>query len=736
MVSLTVVSLTASLFSAAALQAQQTVLEEVIVTAQKREQSLVDVAASVSVLTGTQVSNLLGTGENIRALSGRVPSLVIESSNGRQSPRFYIRGLGNSDFDVAANQPVLMIYDEITLENAVLKSIPVWDVERIEVLKGPQGTLFGRNTTAGIVKIDSVRPSQDKSGYAMLGYGSRGTTVMEGAFGGGLTDTISARLSLKYQTRNNYIDNIVTDDPKDFGAFDELALRLQVLIEPNDNFSALFKLHAFDQEGTMPQVFYANAIAIGAPGVRDEFDYKVASHDGGSEFWLEHIGGAANLEWTFENGMTLTSITGYDELENFQRADVDGGLAGGPEVVGTLGRHFGFPIETGDAIKDHNQFSQELRLAHQVGDTFFQVGAFYFKEKVLISNTNFLTILGIPLDETFVDQKTVSKAVFGHVSHDFSDQLTLSGGLRYTKDSKDLLIFAGPGSGIPTQTVDKSDDFVNWDLALSYDVNDEWTVYGRAGNASRGPVAIGRFGFASTAETETLTSVELGFKSLLMGGRSRWSGAVYAFKADDLQLTATGGTGNTNSLLNADRVNGHGIETDLEILLSDQLRLTLNASYNFTEIDHPGLLTEECGGAPHCTGLNPIVDEFDGFFGPVTLVDIDGNALPRAPRYIFNIILDYSKPLENGGEMYINTDWNYRSNSNTLLYDSVEFLLEERWIGGLRIGFRNEQRNFDLSLVGRNITNEIVVDGVIDFLNPTVFINEPKYWGMEARFSY
>ena len=130
------------------------VLEEITVTAQKREQSFEDVPISISVISSDSVHDYLGSAENIRALTNRVPSMTIESSNGRTSPRIYIRGLGNTDFDINANQPVLMVYDEIALENGVLRSMPLFDVDRIEVLRGPQGTLFGRNTTAGTIKID------------------------------------------------------------------------------------------------------------------------------------------------------------------------------------------------------------------------------------------------------------------------------------------------------------------------------------------------------------------------------------------------------------------------------------------------------------------------------------------------------------------------------------------------------------------------------------------------------
>lgn len=714
---------------------EELLLEEVIVTAQKREQSLMEVPVAVSAISGEQMHDLLSSAENIRALNGRAPSLVVESSNGRQSPRFYIRGLGNYDFDVNANQPVSMVYDEIALENSVLKAIPVWDVERIEVLRGPQGTLFGRNTTAGIIKIDSVKPSQETAGYTTLSYGSRDTTIFEGAFGGALTDTVSTRLSLKYQRRGNWIDNTVNGPGDDLGKFHEFAYRLQFLFEPNDNFSALVKFHGLEQEGNQPQLFYANAFTPGVPGLRPGFDEKIASQDGSSGFRMHHNGGAAKLIYTFDNDTTLTSITGYDTVDSFSRADVDGGLIGGPEVIGELGRQAFFNVESGDGLKDHHQFTQEVRLARQMGKTFFQLGAYYFDEDILVRSTDFNTATTLPSATTYVDQSTKSKAVFGHVAYDFSDVLTLTGGLRWTKDKKDLEVIPGEGSFAPAATIKKDDSFVNWDLSLSYDLNDEWMLYGRAGNASRGPVTLGRFGFTSTADTEKLTSFELGYKALLFNGRARWSADVYTYRIKDQQLTATGGVGNTNEILNADRTKGRGFETELEVLINDNFRVMTNMSYNHTKIDDPNLLAEQCGATPGCTGLDPVVDEFDGFFGPVTLVSVDGNPLPRAPKWLFNLVLDYTVPLQSG-ELYFMTDWNYRSKSNIFLYESVEFIAEKRWLGGLRAGFRNDEGNMDVAFVGRNITDKITADGAIDFLNLTGFVNEPRYWGVEFSYRY
>ena len=145
--------------------AQETsALGEVIVTAQRRSENIQDVPISVSSIDEQHLNAMFEGGGDIQVLAARVPSLYVESSNGRLAPRFYIRGLGNSDFDLAASQPVSVIVDEVVLENVILKSFPMFDMEHVEVLRGPQGTLFGRNTPAGIVKFDTRKPTQEFTG--------------------------------------------------------------------------------------------------------------------------------------------------------------------------------------------------------------------------------------------------------------------------------------------------------------------------------------------------------------------------------------------------------------------------------------------------------------------------------------------------------------------------------------------------------------------------------------------
>ncbi len=253
--------------------AESSTLEAVMVTAQRRVENVQQVPISVTTVGGEKL-DILGSGaDDIRFLSGRLPSLLIESSFGRAFPRFYIRGLGNTDFDLNASQPVSLVYDDVVQENPILKGFPVFDLDMVEMFRGPQGTLFGRNTPAGVVKFNSVRPSREAGGYVQASYGDDGTTNIEGAVGGALGERWSARFSGLYQHRDNWVDNVRPAPTgvikkNAFEGFDEFAGRLQFLYE-NAGFSALFNVHARSLDGSA-RMFRANIIESGtqSPGQR------------------------------------------------------------------------------------------------------------------------------------------------------------------------------------------------------------------------------------------------------------------------------------------------------------------------------------------------------------------------------------------------------------------------------------------------------------------------------------
>src|SRR5687767_3783442 len=283
-------------------------LEEIMVTATRRAENIQDVPLSVASLEGERLDAMFEGGGDIQVLAARVPSLYAESSNGRISPRFYIRGLGNSDFDLAASQPVSIVVDEVVLENVVLKSSPLFDLERVEVLCGPQGTLFGRNTPAGIVKFDTKKPSQDFDADLALSYGELDSTNVQGAIGGGLSDTISARVAVLYQSRGDWINNDFTGESDAMGGFDEFAWRAQLLLEPSESFSALLNVHGRDVDGTS-SIFRANVLGPGSNGFNSNYDRDTVSYDegGNNPQSAEGLGASLRMDFDFDGDTKLTS---------------------------------------------------------------------------------------------------------------------------------------------------------------------------------------------------------------------------------------------------------------------------------------------------------------------------------------------------------------------------------------------------------------------------------------------
>ncbi len=743
-------------------------IDEIIVTAQKREQNLQDVPSSVAAIRGDVLDNVTAAGADIRFLRARIPSLNVESSFGRTFPRFYIRGLGNTDFDLNASQPVSLVYDGIVLENPILKGFPVFDVDRIEVLRGPQGTLFGRNTPAGTVKFESVKPSHEFDGYASLAGGRFSFIDFEGAVGGSLVeDVLAARVSIQYQRQSDYVDNTFAGgDESGFEGFDEFAGRLQLLYTPNDNLSALINVHGRRLEGTA-RLFRANIIEPGG-GFSSNFDQFSVSQDGTNFQDVQNIGASATVDYDFGTH-TLTTIVGYEGAEIATQGDIDGGFGANISGLNADASTFGpgfipFDAQTQDDIPQLDQITAEVRIAsNELGRIDYQLGAFFFYEELNIQSFNFeeTAFPGVSLapGASFNDgialqeQDANTFAFFGALDIDVTDDLKFNGGVRWSRDSKDFsaerplapLSFDGqPVTAVPiTASTDAS--VVTWDASLTYTVNDDVNVYARAARGFRAPSIQGRILFAfgdgttgiddatngvSVADTETILSFEGGIKSTLFGGLARLNLSGYYFELDDAQLTAVGGATNINTLLNADEVEGYGFELDGEVNPFENLFITFGTSYNFTEINDNDLTTVSSAAAVNL--LDPVVGDTGGPF-PVDVVNINGNRLPQAPRWIANWTARYSMPVPNlSGEFFVFTDWAYRSRVNFFLSDSQEFRGDALLEGGVRVGYINEDSGYEIAAFGRNITNDIELVGGIDFNNLTGFINEPRVWGVEG----
>jgi len=731
-----------------------TTLEDVMVTAQRRVENIQEVPISVSPLEGERLDSLFEGGSDILALAAQVPGLYAESSNGRLSPRFYIRGLGNSDFDLAASQPVSIIVDDVVLENVVLKSFPLFDLERVEVLRGPQGTLFGRNTPAGIVKFDTRKPSQEFGGDFTLSYGELGSTTIEGAVGGGLSDTVSARVSAIYHERNDWIDNTFTGQNNAMGGFSEYAYRAQLLIEPSDSFSALLNIHGRDIDGTA-SIFRANVLGPGSDGFNSNYDRDSVSYDGGDNNpqHAEGTGGSLKLEFKFGGNATLTSITAYETTESFSLGDIDGGVCaplplvtpvppgltsdtadcffpftGVPDAV-TYPGFIPFASSTQDSIDDLDQFTQELRFASQASDRlFWQAGAYYFDSEFSVTTNPFFA------PPTTLTHKNTAWAVFGHVSYSATDALTLTGGVRYTDDQKDLDIVSSPNDDAPTHT-EVSDTNLSGDLSALYRVNDQFNVYGRLATGFRAPTIQGRdIAFLSSpdapsiAKSETITSVEAGFKSQLAGDRVRLNGSVFYYEVKDQQLSAVGGASNGVLLINADKGTGIGFDLEGEFLVTDNFLVTLGLSYTDTEIKDKTLAVAPCGSGL-CTVLDPLVDPLD----PSSPVLVDGNSFTQAPEYIATITARYGIPMANNSEFFFSTDWAFQGKTQFFIYESAESFSDDTFEGGARIGYSRDGGKWEVALFGRNITDEANVKGAIDFNDLVGFDNEPRIVGLSVK---
>ena len=708
-------------------------LQSVTVTAERREENIKDVPSSVFSLSGEKLDVINSSGQDVRMLSGRVPSLNIESSFGRAFPRFYIRGYGNTDFRSNASQPVSLIYDGVVQENPILKGFPVFDLAAIEVLAGPQGTLFGRNTPAGVVKFDSVAPSKKQDGYASASYGSYGTLNLEGAANIQLAQDWSARISLQSQHRDDWVNNTVANAPSPkVEGYDDRAIRLQALYAPNKDFSALFNIHNRELHGSA-RVFRANIIKLGSNDLVDGFNAKSFSTDGLNDQQLETIGGSAKLSWNL-GAIKLFSITGFETVNSYSRGDVDGGYGaaflptgGGPGTIP-------FPSETAGGIHGHQQLSQEVRVeSNTAGPLGWQAGVYLFHEKVNVDSYDYAT-LGGGAQTGLNTAKQTNKAValFGSLSYALSKDLSVRGGLRYTTDKKDFATTAIQGTVNTSNglTASTNDSKVSGDLSASYALSSAVNAYGRLATGFRGSSiqSASAFGPQTQAGPETTTSYEAGLKGDLFNKRARFAVGVFHYDVKNLQLTAVGGNANVTKLINAAKASGQGIEFNLDAYLLDNLLVTVGGSVNDTKIKDPSLAVSGCA---QCTVTNtPVV------IGGSTYYKIDGNSLPQAPKYTFNLTARYSMPAGPGAEYFVYTDWVYRSKVNFFLYESVEFTSKSLTEGGLRIGYTWANGKYEVAGFGRNITNQVRVVGAIDFINRTGFINDPRTYGVQGRMTF
>jgi iron complex outermembrane receptor protein len=732
----------------------------IIVTAQRRAEDVMRVPVAVSVLKSDALHDYQAAGaDTLLSLSGRVPSLYVESTTGRIFPRFYIRGLGNIDFYLGASQPVSIIHDDVVMEHVILKSNPAYDIADVEVLKGPQGSLFGRNTTAGIVKFDSVQPTRNWQGEGTVSFGRFNSVNAEFGVGGPVNKdgTISFRLSGLYQHRDDWIDNKYAGPSDDgtvgakeaMGGFNERDARLQFLAKPNDALSIRLSGHFRDYDGTA-SIFYRGSITPGTNHVPSSLDRSVVSYDEAQNNPQAYHTHGFSLKADYDFGAaTLTSISAWEHAQGYSRGDTDGGAAADFGGVAPNICAVGCGESQG-RLRGLNQWSQEVRLASNGTGRFkWQVGGIYFDsrdmtefdQRAFFLTSNVLGTTPNPNNWVLLHDVNTSWALFGQASYAFTDKLTFTAGVRETRDIKEttLLKTANTVANVSTFTgathVRLADTKPSFDVSLLYQANPDLSVYARVARGFRGPTIQGRSAVFNTpfttANSETNTSYELGLKSNLFDNKAHFNLTGFYYVVDNIQLNGNDSNGN-GVLFNANKGKGYGMEAELDARPVENLHLNLGLSWLHTKIEDPTVFAQAgaANGVLSETVLNPTVKVGSNYFA-----QINGNPFPNAPEYNLNFSGRYDFPLGADDKLFVAADFNMQGKTNYVLYRTVEYTANGNAELGAKIGY--DFGRYELAVFVRNLTNAKNLVDVIDTSNYRAGIyNDPRVFGVTFSGSF
>jgi iron complex outermembrane receptor protein len=549
-------------------------LQEVVVTAERRAENVQDVPVAVSAFTG---DDLAGMGvRQAGDITTLVPNLVLASPYGEEAqPVFSLRGVATNDFSQNQSSPIAMYVDEVYKPVGALQALQTFDLDRVEVLRGPQGTLYGKNATGGAVNFYSRNPSlQEYGGYFTAGVENYSGYSAEGAVGGPLIDNaLGWRAAAYYHKRDGWLES-VTPGVDALNSIDALAGRFTLLAKPSDSFSAQLKLSASRSRGTPYGVRPANVLpeVTGATPPADFFKNAALT---AIEKTIDSDSASLKIDWRIAEHVLLTSVTGYDFgrwVEVGDDASVGTQIWGADTYASTV-----------------NHFSQEVRLTSENLQSWtWLIGAYYDHDTVHgWSEYHYFDAFelapgawGFEQANSY-DQPRTSRAVFGNISYDVTPAFTLRGGLRYTKDSLDVKNFyalegylpsppAYQGLGLPwlwTQTIpvipgtgvdytpgiyprgallpQQSQDNDNW----SYKAGVDWKA--AAGILAYVSISRGYRGAAfnsqsfnapvevNFAQPEELTAYELGLKSELLERRLQLNGALFYYDYKNQQFLDT-----------------------------------------------------------------------------------------------------------------------------------------------------------------------------------------------------
>lgn len=579
--------------------AQAAVLEEVTVTAQKREQNLQDVGISVTAFSGNQLQNL-GMTSSVD-ITQQVPAMQLQT----YTPAFTIinlRGISQNNFQDNLEAPVAVYVDGAYIPSMNAINGQLFDTDRVEVLRGPQGTLFGRNTTGGLVHyITNGATDEELNGYVEVQGGDYDMRAVEGAVGGAISETVRARLAGRWQENDGYVESVVPGIRDAHGA-DGYTVRGSLQVDVTENLLADLRVTS-SEDNDVPSGTYSinfatfdpnTGLGVDAPGrLTDELDH--ASSLEGS-FDRDTINATATLTWNMGDTVQLVSITNYLDLDKNYLEDAGGGL-------------FFFPYRVDT---DFDNFAQELRLSGSGERLRWQTGAYYLDMSTDTDQSvqGFAILEGFGATTDSAKQSSSSSvdatnwSVFGQLEFDLTDSLTLIGGLRWSDDSKDIdytQVYSEVDVGIPpTQVFDIGDvpindiDSIDYDdyaarLQLNYVTASDallylsWNRGIKGGNWSIDP--LGTVAAIDPAnlkhDEEVLYSYEVGVKTDL-NDWARLNVAVYYYDYEDYQAFSL--LGLTPQVTNSD-ADSWGGELELTLYPVDGLDVLLGAAYIDSNVD-------------------------------------------------------------------------------------------------------------------------------------------------------
>ena len=659
-------------------------IEEILVTATKRTQSLQDVSVSMTALSGDKI-DAFGF-EDTRDIFSQIPN--VSSSEGSFSADITIRGNSTLNSSLAGEDNVALYFDEVYRPAAFYGGGVMMDVERIEVLRGPQGTLFGRNSTAGLVHFISRKPTEEQEGYLNFEYGSFGTNIVETAISGPMSDQVRGRLALKYHQDDGFQDNQGPAGGK-LGVTDRIMGRAHLDIDINDDMNLLLSLEASDADD-IGKAF--NHWGLYDPATYEICDAKRAlasqcvgggallgltewndpnpdvtrpytEHDpsaGDGRYTLETETVIAKLTWQLNNDMELVSISALDSIDRYFNTDEDG------SAVGMFGLYQYDDTYTVDA----DQFSQEFHLSGGDEGRNWLVGLFYIDDDR--SSTSGVAGYEWGVDEnpdTMANIDTRSYAVFGEINRSLSDTLSMVAGFRYTDEEKKVQLTTQGLPGADRLTGEN----LSGKLGLEWRPRDEMMIYAslstgfRSGNFNS-DLLFGDLSAMTSVDSEEVTAFELGSKSTLMDGRLQLNAALFYQDISDKQ----GITYDSNVVAPVSRLISigdadiYGVELELLAVPTDNLELSLGIGWVDTEISaDPGYIIYSADNAART---------------------LDGSEL-GSPDLMVNGVVSYNIPLNDGAVVTLQTDFSYHSEGvgtggNEYNYSEAKTLVNARvfWV--------------------------------------------------------